>query len=210
MNVLRSKLFIFFTITLLSITLEAQNEHSIVGRWQLQKISFKKTNADNSNDKELFLNIFKAALYLELTEEQRINFDDLECMNAQAETLRDNHYQSTIDFKANGAFYNTSQYLDKVLSGEYLLDKKKLLLEWETSDKNELKIVKLTADALVLKDGKLKVNYYYNRLPQKEIDKLSARFKKEKELECTKPDKVRIEAEKTEKEKLKSKTSIHN
>ncbi len=203
MKTLRSKLLIFFTINLLCITLVAQNEHSMIGQWQLQKISFKKTNADNSNDKELFLNIFKAALYLELTEEQRINFDDLERMNAEAELLRDNYYQSTIEFQESGAFYNTSQLPDKSLSGEYLLDKKKLLLEWETGDKNELKILKITGDVLVLKDIELKTTYYYNKLQQKKIDKLSAKLKKEKELECTKPDKARIEAQKKAVEKLK-------
>ncbi len=51
--------------------------------------------------------------------------------------------------------------LEQTTSGEYLLDKKKLLLEWETADKNEMKVVKITGDALVLKDTELKVTYYY-------------------------------------------------
>jgi hypothetical protein len=164
MKALRSALFIFFTSIFLNFTLIAQNENSILGKWQLQKVSFKKTTAGNSNDKELLLAVFKTAFYEGLTAEQRLNLEDLDWMNAEAEMLRDKYYQTTIEFQPNGAFYNTSQLPDKSLSGEYLLDKKKLLLEWETADKNELKIVKMTDDELVLKDPELKVTYYFLKL----------------------------------------------
>ncbi len=161
MKALRSKLFIFFALTLLSFTLAAQNENSLIGQWQLQKVSFKKITAGASNGKEQLLAVFKAALYEDLTAEQRLTLEDLEWMNAEAELLSDKHYQTTIEFQKSGAFYNTSQNPEKSLSGEYLLDGKKLLMEWETSDKNELKIVKIKGDTLVLKDSELGVTYYY-------------------------------------------------
>ena len=148
----------------LTIPITAQNNEQLIGDWQLQKVSYKKTVLQTSEtNKEQLLDIFKAALYKDLTEEQRLTLEDLELMNVEAELLRDKYHQTTIEFQANGAFYNTSQLIEKSLSGEYLLDKKKLLLEWETGDKNELKILKLTGDALVLKDGGLGVliTYYY-------------------------------------------------
>ena len=147
----------------LTIPITAQNNEQLVGHWQLQKVSFKKTTASAFNEQEQLLAVFMAALYKELTEEQRLTLDDLELMNSEAELLSDKYYQSTIEFQASGAFYNTSQLLEKSLSGEYLLDKKRLLMEWETGDKNEMKLVKLTGDALVLKDGGLGVliTYYY-------------------------------------------------
>jgi len=86
------------------------------------------------------------------------------------------------------------------------LDKRKLLLEWETADKNNFKVLNITANELVLKDNKLKIIYTYNKLQQQKVDELSAKLKKEKELECTKPDKARIEAEKATEERYKSKT----
>ncbi|MBK5214289.1 MAG: hypothetical protein JJE55_11590 [Flavobacteriaceae bacterium] len=60
MNTLRYKLFIFFTITCLSITFAAQNEHLIFGQWQSQKGCFKKSTASNSgknllDKKKLFI-----------------------------------------------------------------------------------------------------------------------------------------------------------
>ncbi len=174
MRVLRSTLLIFFAITLLNFTLIAQNEYSLIGQWQLQKVSFKKITTSASNDKEQLLAVFKAALYEGLTAEQRLTLEDLEWMNAEAELLRDKYYQTTIEFKANSAFYNTSLNPEKSLSGEYLLDKKKLLLEWETADKNELKVLKITADELVLKDPELKVTYYY--LKTKSYEKNSIDF----------------------------------
>jgi len=42
-------------------------------------------------------------------------------------------------------------------------------------------------------------------ITKKEFDEKAARLKKAKDLECTKPDKVRIEAEKKAEEKLKTK-----
>lgn len=42
-------------------------------------------------------------------------------------------------------------------------------------------------------------------ITKKELDEKAAKLKKEKELECTKPDKVRIEAEKAAEEKIKIK-----
>ena len=148
----------------LTIPITAQNNEQLIGDWQLQKVSYKKTVLQTSEtNKEQLLDIFKAALYKDLTEEQRLTLEDLELMNSEAELLSDKYYQSTIEFQASGAFYNTSQLLEKSLSGEYLLDKKRLLMEWETGDKNEMKLVKLTGDALVLKDGGLGVliTYYY-------------------------------------------------
>ena len=146
----------------LTIPITAQNNEQLIGDWQLQKVSYKKTVLQTSEtNKEQLLDIFKAALYKDLTEEQRLTLEDLELMNSEAELLSDKYYQSTIEFQASGAFYNTSQLLEKSLSGEYLLDKKKLLMDWATGNKNELKVLKITAGELVLKDGGLGVIYYY-------------------------------------------------
>ena len=155
------KLFIFFTFLLLSISLTAQSEKTILGKWYLQKTTFKKTHSGNSNNNESLLNVFKASLYDKLTAEQGLEVEYLEELNTNAEILRDKYYQSTIEFQSNGAYYNTPLNLNKSLSGEYLLDKKKLLLEWETGDKNEFKVLKITDDALVLKDSELKISYHY-------------------------------------------------
>lgn len=145
---------------LATLSVTAQDNLPLLGHWQLQKVSFKNKIADTS-EKDLFLDIFKAALYKKLTEEQRLNLDDLEVMNAEAEILRDTYYQTTIEFQSNGAFYNTSLNKDKSLSGEYLLDRKKLLLEWETADKTNFKILKPTVSELVMKDTDLKITYHY-------------------------------------------------
>lgn len=140
----------------------AQSNLPLLGNWELQKLSFKNKIAhSNEQDKDLFLGIFKAALYEELTEEQRLTLEDLEWMNTEAETLRDTYFQTTIEFQANGAFYNTSFNKDKSLSGEFLLDKKKLLLEWETAEKNSFKILKNSSSELILKDTELNITYYY-------------------------------------------------
>jgi hypothetical protein len=190
-----------------SKTITAPNNEQLIGHWGLQKVSLKKTVAVNSEkDKDLFLAVFKAALYEELTKEQKLNLEDLEWSNSKAEKLRDTYYQTVIEFKPNGAFYNTPQNQTKPLSGEYVLDKRKLLLEWETADKNNFKVLKITANELVLKDNKLKIIYTYNKLQQQKVDELSAKLKKEKELECTKPDKARIEAQKKAEERFNQTT----
>ena len=202
----RNILVLSFLICLSTMTVTAQNNPPLLGHWQLQKISFKnKAALVTVKDKERFVDIFKAALYKGLTEEQRLNLDDLEVMNAEAEILRDTYFQTTIEFQPNGAYYNTSLHKDKSLSGEYLLDRKKLLLEWETADKTNFKILKNTTDELVLKDTDLKIIYSYIQLDKKKVDEFSARLKKAKDLECTKPDKVRIEAEKAAIKKMKTK-----
>jgi hypothetical protein len=188
-----------------NITITAQNKEQLIGHWQLQKVSYKKKIVQTSEtNKEQLFEIFKTALYNQLSEEQKLNLDNLDQINSEAEILVDTYYQTIIEFQVNGAFYNTSQNQTKSLSGEYLLDKKKLLIEWETADKNNFKIIIISADELILKDIKLKITYYYNKLQQKQVDEITARLKKEKELECIIPDKTRIEAQKVAEEKLKS------
>ncbi|MDP2687990.1 MAG: hypothetical protein Q8O62_12260 [Aequorivita sp.] len=155
-------LLTIFISCLSTMPVYAQSNLKLFGHWQLQKVSFKNMVAHaTEQDKDLFLDIFKAALYEGLTEEQRLTLEDLEWMNAEAEILRDTYHQTTIEFQSSGAFYNTSLNKDKSLSGEYVLDKKKLLLEWETADKNEMKLVKITGDEFILEDNELGVTYYY-------------------------------------------------
>ena len=142
----------------------AQNKIQLVGYWQLQKVSFKNMVTDDSeNNKEQLLNIFKAALYEQLTDEQQSILEDLEIINSEAKLLFDKYYLTSLEFKPNSAFYNTSIDSEKSLSGEYLLDKKKLLMEWETANNNIFKIIKTTANELVLKDTKLKIIFYYTK-----------------------------------------------
>jgi hypothetical protein len=187
-----------------TVSLIAQPNEQVLGHWQLQKLSFKKTVAGNlEKDKEQFLAVFNKALYARLTAEQRLTPEDLEWTNTEAENLRDIYFQTVIEFKLNGAYYNTSQNISKSLSGEYLLDKKKLLMEWETADKTDFDILILTGSELVLKDRKLKIIYNYNRLQKKQADEISTRLKYEKDLDDTKPDMIRIAAQKAAEEKLK-------
>ncbi len=143
-----------------TISITAQANPPLLEHWQLEKVSFKNKVAFTT-EKDLLLDIFKAALYKGLTEEQRLTLEDLEGMNAEAEILRDTYYQTTIEFQSSGAYYNTSLNKDKSLSGEYLLDKKKLYMQWETADKINFKILKCTANELVLKDTKTKITFYY-------------------------------------------------
>lgn len=143
-------------------TIAAQKIEQFSGQWQLQKIEFKKKVAQNSEASEgKLIDIFKTALYDQLSEGQKLNVDELERTNAEAELLLDKFFQTTIEFKDSGAFYNTSQNMDKSLSGEYLLDKKKLHMEWETAEKNSFKVKKNSNSELVVKDLKLKITYYY-------------------------------------------------
>ena len=140
----------------------AQNKIQLVGYWQLQKVSFKNMVTDDSeNNKEQLLNIFKAALYEQLTDEQQSTLEDLEIINSEAKILFDKYYLTSLEIQSNKAFYNNSQNPKNSLSGEYLLDKKMLLMEWETAENNILKILKLTPEELIMKDSKLKVTYYY-------------------------------------------------
>lgn len=161
MKSLRNKLFIFFATALVSTTLFAQNENSLFGTWQLQKIKFKNTTVAASTNKELVLAIFNEALYKQLTKEQRLTLEELEQIKAEAEIMLYKYFQTTVEFKANGAFYSSSQLPDKSLSGEFLIHNKKLLLDWETGDKTNLKVLKNTSEALVLKDTELNISYYY-------------------------------------------------
>ncbi|MCB0745220.1 MAG: hypothetical protein KDC67_15030 [Ignavibacteriae bacterium] len=140
----------------------AQNNEPLIGHWELQKISFKKTAVNSSEkNKEQLLDIYKSALYDQLTNEQQSTFEDLEWTNSEAEKLIDIFYLTTIEFKSNGALYNTSLNLKKSLSGEYLFDKKKLYVEWETAEKINFKVLKNSATELILKDIKLKITYYF-------------------------------------------------
>ncbi|MGM5470890.1 hypothetical protein ACS386_11490 [Flavobacteriaceae bacterium LMO-SS05] len=156
--ILFSIIFSLFWATPIS----AQSKEQLIGHWQLQQVSFRKMNVKNDdNDKKRLFGIFKAALYDQLTNEQQANLDDHEWTKSKAETLTDNFYKTTMEFKANGAFYYTTKVPDKSLSGEFLLDKKKLLLEWETGEKNIFKVLKKSVKELVLKNTKLKTTYYY-------------------------------------------------
>ncbi|PKA83905.1 hypothetical protein ATE92_2074 [Ulvibacter sp. MAR_2010_11] len=147
------------------MTLTAQSIEQLVGHWQLQKVGLKKTIVQNSeNEREALLDIFKTGFYNQLTEEQKLTVEDLEFTNSEAEKLLDYYFQTTIEFKTTGAFYNTSQNPVKSLSGEYLLDKKKLHLEWETAEKKSFKIAKNSNSELILKDTKLKITYYYLKI----------------------------------------------
>ncbi|MFA5298254.1 MAG: lipocalin family protein [Lutibacter sp.] len=156
----------------------------------------------STNNKENFTNFFKAALFKTLDKEKQFMVEELEIINTQAEELANQYYQSNIAFKPTGAFYTISE---KPLSGEYLMDGKKLQMEWETGDKNNFKIVKITAKELVLKDKHLKITHYYNHLTKMDVDAKWAKLKKEKELECTKPDSARVSAQKKEEEKINRK-----
>ncbi|TVZ59293.1 hypothetical protein NA63_1821 [Flavobacteriaceae bacterium MAR_2010_105] len=154
--------FTMFSCFFFTLTITAQNKKQLIGHWQLQKISFKKTNVQPSEtNKDQLLEVFKAALYNQITEEQKSNLYDLEQINLDAKALHDTYYQTTIEFQPNGAFYNTSLNKEKSLSGEYVLDKKKLHMQWETADKTNFKILKNTTDELVLKDTELKITFYY-------------------------------------------------
>lgn len=138
----------------------SQNTNQLLGIWKLEKISYKKMCATHDGEQEQFHMVFNAALYNQLNAEQQLDVYELDQLNTQAEELLKLFYQSTLEFQANGAFYNLSK-MEKATSGEYLLDKKTLLLEWETGDKNEMKVVEITGNELVVKNSELKLTYYY-------------------------------------------------
>jgi len=153
---------LFLISFLLSLVTFSQNSNQLLGTWQLEKISYKKMSATNDGDREQLRTVFNAALYNQLDAEQKLDVYELDQLNAQAEDLLKLFYQSTLEFQANGAFYNLSK-MEKATSGEYLLDGKKLFLEWETAYKYTYKILKINASELVLKDVDLKVILYYTK-----------------------------------------------
>jgi len=136
----------------------SQSQQDIVGHWELEKIGFRKTE---SSTKESMLKLYQSALLQTLTNEQQQDLDELNLINVKAEEMGNIYYQSKIEFQSNGAFYNTSE---KTISGEYLIDDKKLLLDWETADKNSYKILKTTDSELVLKDKDLKIYFHYSKI----------------------------------------------
>ena len=140
----------------------SQNSNQLIGSWQLEKISYKKIAATNDGEQQ-FRSVLNAALYNQLNAEQRLDVYELEQLNERAAELLKLFYQSQIEFQANGAFYNKSNLKEGSTSGEYLVDGKKLLMEWETAEKNTFKILKIDASELVLKDGDLGVTYYYTK-----------------------------------------------
>ncbi|QJP33334.1 hypothetical protein F0365_02370 [Nonlabens sp. Ci31] len=139
----------------------AQQNESLVGLWTLEKVAYKKLKINPTSTQENLVDLFKAALYNTLNNKQQLVVEELDLINAKAGELAHLLYQSTIDFQVNRAFYNRSKLLERPTSGEYLLDGKKLFMEWETADKYTYKILKINASELVLKDVDLKVIYYY-------------------------------------------------
>ncbi len=154
-------LILFLFSFLYSLFIFSQNSNQLLGQWELEKVSYKKISATNDEEQEQFRSVFNTALYKQLNAKQRLDVYELEQLNERAEGLLKLFYQSQIEFEDNGAFYNRSKMSEQPTSGEYLQDKKTLKMEWETADKNELKLVKITGDVLVLKDSELGVTYYY-------------------------------------------------
>ncbi len=145
-------------------TLFSQEENTLIGKWQLQEISYKGSKIDATSNRETALKIFNEALYNQLTAAERLSLEALEQSKEEAENLLNLYFQTSIEFKANGAFYSNAQLSSNSLSGEYLQHRKKLLMEWETGDKSNFKIVKNTSGNLVLKDTDLNISYHYLRL----------------------------------------------
>ncbi|PHR12775.1 MAG: hypothetical protein COA40_07810 [Aequorivita sp.] len=152
---------ILFLISFLCCQLTfSQNPNQFIGTWQLEKISYKKIAATNDGEQQ-FRDVFNTALYSKLNEKQRLDLYELEQLNEKAVELVKLYYQSEIEFQANQVFYNRSKMLAQPTSGEYLLDGKKLLMEWETADRYTYKILKLNNSQLVWMDVDLGVVYYY-------------------------------------------------
>jgi|GEM_PF-1119229 len=183
----------------------SQNSTQLIGTWKLEKISYKNLSASNDGEQEQLLNVLKAGLYKQLNAEQRLDIYELEQLNEKAAELLKLFYQSAIEFQSNRAFYNRSKLLERPTSGEYLLDRKKLFMEWETADKYTYKILKLAASELVLKDVDLKITYYYIKLYQKTVDVLAAKLKNER-LKCTIPDPDKASTQKEAEEDFRNKT----
>ncbi len=157
------KLILCIIVLVFGVYGYSQNSNQFFAAWELEKISYKKITAPREGQEERFLNVFKAGLYKKLSAEQRLDVYELEHLNEKAAALVQLFYQSQIEFQANGAFYNRSEMLEQTTSGEYLLDGKKLLMEWETADKSTFKILKFNASELVLKDVDLKISFCYTK-----------------------------------------------
>ncbi len=153
-------LIIFFFIFGLN-ALPQQHSNQLIGIWQLDSISYKNSVATNIEGQEQFRNVYTAALYNQLNDEQRLDIYELEQVNEKASGFLELFYQTEIEFQTNRAFYNRSKISEHTTSGEYLLDCKKLLMEWETAEKNTFKILKLDVSELIVKDLDLRVTYYY-------------------------------------------------
>ena len=112
----------------------AQNSNQLIGNWDLKKISYKKISASNDGEQEQFINVITVGLYNRLEDEQQLDVYELELLNEKADELLKLFYQSTLEFQVNSAFGTHSEMMEQPTSGEYLLDGKKLFVEWETGD----------------------------------------------------------------------------
>lgn len=138
---------LFLISFLISLLTFSQNSNQLLGTWKLEKISYKKIAATNDGE-EQFRSVFNAALYNQLNAEQQLDVYELDQLNTQAEELLKLFYQST-----EQVFWS-KLYLENI----YWMVKNSI---WKTSDKNEMKILKITVDELVFKDSELGVAYYY-------------------------------------------------
>ncbi len=190
------KSLLLLTCFLFSNLIFAQKTGVLIGTFQLEKISYKNISANKEASQEEFYKVLRTASYQNLSAKQRSDDYELEQLAEQLIELLKKHYHSTIQLMNNGALINQSELMNLPLSGEYLSDKKKILIDWETGDRTHFKIIKSKDDKLVLKDNSSKVIFHYSKMSQREIDEKNERSKRAKEAEWPKPDKERIEAEK--------------
>jgi hypothetical protein len=197
------KINLFIVFLFLCLKADAQNNKLIIGHWQLNRVAIKYAEHEAlATDKDELKTLFKTVLLQKLVKDEPVIFTELEDINKQAEELASLNTESVLEIQSGGAIYNRAQ---KSLSGEYLVKKDELIVQWSNAEENNFKIVKLNANELVLKDIQFNLVYYYNKLEQKAIGKEIVKLKKAKELVCTKPDSEREAAEKAAKEKLNKK-----
>jgi hypothetical protein len=197
------KINLFIVFLFLYLKADAQNNKLIIGHWQLNRVAIKYAEHEAlATDKDELKTLFKTVLLQKLVKDEPVIFTELEDINKQAKELASLNTESVLEIQSGGAIYNRAQ---KSLSGEYLVKKDELIVQWSNAEENNFKIVKLNANELVLKDMEFNLVYYYNKLEQEAIGKEIVKLKKAKELVCIKPDSEREVAEKVAKEKLNKK-----
>ena len=124
------KSLLLLTCFLFSNLIFAQKTGVLIGTFQLEKISYKNISANKEASQEEFYKVLRTASYQNLSAKQRSDDYELEQLAEQLIELLKKHYHSTIQLMNNGALINQSELMNLPLSGEYLSDKKKILIDF--------------------------------------------------------------------------------
>jgi hypothetical protein len=194
---------LFITLIFLGDTVFPQNANQLIGTWRLEKIAYKNVSATSKSSKEQITKVITAAIRQQTDTKNELGKAKHKQVNKQINHFFDHFNERTIDFREDDTFYSRSKTLIYTTSGTYSLQQNSLLMDWEIGAKNNFDVLKNVSNELVLKDMASEVEYHYVKLGKREVDEISARLKRAKELACAPPDKERVEAQKKAAAKLK-------